>query len=141
MSPSERKPAKLNQDANGILWTHGNQYVVPDYGRLRFEMFESVHFHPFSGHYGQSRTQTKALQLCFWPTMAADIKRWCQKSDSCQRVKAERRKPKGALKPLEVPGRRWESVFVDLITDLPVTKKRTRLYLRGHGSLVKNGTP
>ena len=93
----------------------------PGYGRLRFKMFESVHIHPFSGHYGQSRTQKKAPQLYFWPTMAADIKRWWQNCDSCQRVKAERRKPKGALEPLEVPDRRWESVSMDLITDLPVT--------------------
>ena len=32
-----------------------------------------------------------ARQLYFWPAMAADIKMWCQKCDSCQRVKAERR--------------------------------------------------
>ena len=105
MSPGERKPAKLNHAANGLWWTHANQLVVPDYGRLRFEMFKSVHVHPFSGHYGQSRTQKKALQLYFWSTMAADIKTWCRKCDSCQRVKAERRKPKGALKPLELPDR------------------------------------
>ena len=92
------------------------------------DMAESVHVHPFSGHYGQSRTQKKALQLYFWPTMAAGIKTWCPKCESCQRVKADHRKPKGALKPLEVPDRRWESVSMDLITDLPVTRK-------GHDSI------
>ena len=123
VSPGERKPAKLNKDANGLWWTHANQLVVLEYGRLQFEMFESVHVHPFLGHYGQNRTQKKALQLFFWPNMAADIKTWCQKSDSCQRVKAVRRIPKGALKLLEVPDRRWESFSMDLITDLPVTQE------------------
>lgn len=128
VSPGEKEPAKLRKDANGLWWTATNQLVVPNYGHLRFEMFESVHVHPFSGHYGQSRTQKKALQLYFWPAMAADLKSWCQKCDSCQRVKAERRKPKGTLKPLDAPDRRWESVSMDLITDLPVTNE-------GHDSI------
>ena len=57
MSPGDRKPLKLNRDANGLWWTHANQQVVLDYGRVRFEMIESVHVHRFSGHYGQSRAQ------------------------------------------------------------------------------------
>jgi hypothetical protein len=44
--------------------------------------------------------------------------------DSCQRIKARRQKPYGELQPLQIPGRRWESVSVDLITDLPQTKAR-----------------
>ena len=89
VSPGEKEPAQLKQDANGLWWTATNQLMVPNYGRLRYEMFESVHVHPFSGHYGQSRTQKKALQLNFLPSMAEDLKAWCQKCDSCQWVKAE----------------------------------------------------
>jgi len=36
-------------------------------------------------------------------------------------MKAERQKPYGLLQPLQIPGRRWESVSMDLITDLPRT--------------------
>ena len=96
---------QLYQDANGLYWTDTHQLVVPKYEGRRFEMFESVHCHPFSGHWGLSRTQKKAMQLYFWPRLATDIKEWCQKCDSCQRVKAERAKPKGALRPLDIPER------------------------------------
>ena len=114
---------QLYRDANGLYWTETHQLVVPNYEGLRFEMFESVHIHPFSGHWGLSRTQKKAMQLYFWPKLATEMKEWCEKCDSCQQVKAERAKPKGALKPLDIPERRWESVSMDLITDLPVTAK------------------
>jgi hypothetical protein len=97
--------------------------VVPKYDNLWKEMFESVHVHPFPGHWGLSRTLQKAKQLYQWPGVAADMKRWSRKCDSCQRVKAERSKPKGTLKPLDIPERRWESVSMDLITDLPVSSK------------------
>ena len=101
---------QLYQDANGLYWTDTHQLVVPKHEGLRFEMFESVHSHPFSGHWGLSRTQKKAMQLYFWPRLATDIEERCQKCDSCQLVKAERAKPKGALRPLDIPERRWESV-------------------------------
>ena len=58
------------------------------------------------------------LQSCWSGTLA-----WCQKCDYCQRFKAERRKPKGALNPLDIPDRKWESASTDLIADLPVTNK------------------
>ena len=86
-------------------------------------MFESVNVHPFSGHWGLSRTLQMAKQLYHWPGVAADMKRWCSECDSCQRVKAELSKPKGTLKPLDIPERRCESVSMDLITDLPVSSK------------------
>jgi hypothetical protein len=41
--------------------------------------------------------------------------------DSCQRVKAARLRTAGELHPLPIPGRRWESISMDLITDLPKT--------------------
>lgn len=123
VSPASFDYAKLKKDANGLHWTSANHLAVPGFDNLRKEMFESVHVHPFSGHYGLKRTLEKAKKLYFWPGIAADIKRWCQECDSCQRVKAERAKPKGTLQPLDTPERRWESVSMDLITDLPTTSK------------------
>ena len=128
VSPNMPNYPRLRQDKFGLFWTPDEQIVVPDYDNLRFEMFESVHSHPFSGHWGLSRTQKKARQLFFWPSLAAYLKRWCEKCDSCQRVKADRQKPKGKLHPLQIPERRRESVSMDLITDLPITA-------RGHDAI------
>jgi Integrase zinc binding domain/Integrase core domain len=112
----------LRRDKHGFLWTADHRLVVPETDDLHFECFESVHSHPFAGHYGQARTLKKAEQLYYWPNMARNIE-WCSACDSCQRVKAEAKRPAGHLKPLPVPGRRWESVSMDFITDLPMTSK------------------
>jgi hypothetical protein len=108
-------------DAQGLHWTQDEQFYIPDWDHLRFECFEAVHKHPFSGHFGGQRTQAKASQLFYWPNLARDIQAWVNACDSCQRVKAVRRAPVGELHPLEIPGRRWASISMDLITDLPTT--------------------
>ena len=94
---------------------------VPNVDNLRFECFESVHAQPYMGHYGVRRTQDKALQLYYWPGLQKDVKHFIDECDSCERVKHVRHKPLGLLQPLQIPGRRWESVSMDFITDLPVT--------------------
>jgi hypothetical protein len=53
--------------------------------------------------------------------MLATVKRFVQHCDSCQRSKAPRQRVPGPLHPLSVPDRRWQSVSLDLITDLPTT--------------------
>ena len=55
--------------------------------------------------------------------MVKDIQHFIDACDSCQRDKAVRSKPVGKLRPLQTPGRRWESVCMDFITDLSVTSK------------------
>jgi hypothetical protein len=112
---------RLRVDAQGLRWTPHEQLYIPDWDNLRFECFEAVHKHPFSGHFGGHRTQTKASQLFYWPNMARSIQAWVNECDSCQRVKAVRQAPAGELHPLEIPGRRWASISMDLITDLPST--------------------
>jgi hypothetical protein len=95
---------------------------VPDDSDIRKECIESVHSHPYAGHYGGNRTLQQAKQLYYWPGLAKDVESFVRACDSCQRVKARRQKPYGELQPLQIPGRRWESVSMDLIMDLPQTK-------------------
>ena len=121
VSPSQRAASNLRTDAKGLSWTLDECLLVPDFDNLRKECFESVHVHPYSGHSGNKRTLAKAKTIYFWPNMARDIEHWCATCDSCQRVKAQRQKSQGKLQPLEIPGRRWSSVSMDLITDLPRT--------------------
>jgi hypothetical protein len=121
VSETLRTNMNLRAAQAGLLWTAQEQMVVPNADNLRSECFESVHCHPYSGHYGVARTLNKAKQLYYWPNMEADIRKWIASCDSCQRVKAQRQKPVGKLQPLQIPGRRWESVSMDLITDLPCT--------------------
>jgi hypothetical protein len=120
-SESAVYPRQLCVDAQGLRWTSNEQLSIPNWQNLRFECLEAVHKHPFAGHFGAQRTLEKANLLYYWPNMARDIQSWVNQCDSCQRVKAVRKRLAEQLHPLEIPGRRWESISMDLITDLPAT--------------------
>jgi hypothetical protein len=51
--------------------------------------------------------------------MEVDVYEYVQTCPSCQRNKPRTTRPGGLLQPLPVPTRRWDSVSMDLITDLP----------------------
>jgi transposase InsO family protein len=42
--------------------------------------------------------------------------------DTCQRVKAEHRRPAGLLQPLKIPRWKWEEIRMDFIVRLPCTQ-------------------
>jgi hypothetical protein len=120
---------KYERQADGLHWTKQGQLVIPDYGDLRVEYVLAVHTHPYAGHYGINWTLKKAQQVYYWPQMRQTVETVVKECDSCQRVQYVRHKPQGELHPLQILERRWQSVSMDLITDLPVTK-------RGHDAVV-----
>ena len=61
--------------------------------------------------------------------MRRDVHKYVATCDSCQRNKSTNQRPAGLLQPLSTPDRNWESVSMDLITDLQVTP-------RGHDSVL-----
>ena len=88
-----------------------------------------MHSHPFAGHYGIQRTRKKLQEVFYWPEMQADVEQFIRSCDSCQRVKARAAENNARVTPLDIPGRRWESVSMDFIMDLPVTQE-------GHDAIV-----
>jgi hypothetical protein len=57
----------------------------------------------------------------WWPGIYEDVKAYCKYCDSCQRVKARNQLPAGLLHPLQIPARKWQSISMDFITNLPKT--------------------
>jgi hypothetical protein len=111
------------------IWYRGEQVVVPNDTVLRQRIVAETHDCPYSGHLGVVRTQ-KALQRTYhWGSMNKDAEDWVRTCSACQRNKATNQVPAGLLKPLAIPGRRWERVSLDLITAMPKTK-------RGHDAIV-----
>lgn len=115
--------SSLKTDENGCFWTQDDRLFVPNFDNLRADCIEAVHAHPYAGHYGVRRTHHLLSRTFYWPGMLTSVKKFVQCCDSCQRVKAPRQRKLGKLHPLEVPHRRWQSVSLDLITDLPVTTR------------------
>jgi hypothetical protein len=109
----------LVRKSDGLFWTASDRLFVPKVATLRSDCIHAVHSYPFCGHYGVTRTRHKVKEVFHWDNLDRDVAEFVQTCDSCQRVKAQRRKPQGELHPLPIPSRRWESISLDLITDLP----------------------
>ena len=117
-----KKPDNLKEltQKNG-LWYHGEAIVLPDFMNMRREVFYECHNSPIAGHFGLTKTLQNIKRSYWWPKMRERIKKWIQICDSCQKNKPYQLKKQGLLKPLAIPTRPWESVSMDLITDLPKT--------------------
>jgi RNase H-like domain found in reverse transcriptase/Reverse transcriptase (RNA-dependent DNA polymerase)/Integrase zinc binding domain len=122
LSAKELDARGYKRDADGLIWTKQDLLYVPNVESLREDCISAVHAHPTSGHYGLRRTLEKVREVFFWEGQKADVQRFLRTCDSCQRCKAPRMKPQGELHPLNIPFRRWQSIAMDLITDLPVTQ-------------------
>ncbi len=74
-----------------------------------------------SGHVGIARTLSLVSRDFCWLTLRRDVEDYVRHCDACQRHKFSNKLYAGKLQPLSVPGRRWESVSMDLIVKLPTT--------------------
>ena len=83
-----------------------------------------LHASPLSGHVGTAKTTELVKRRFYWPKMDKEIKSYVQSCVKCQSNKASNRHSQGLLQALPVPQEPWEQVTMDLITQLPVTKKK-----------------
>lgn len=111
------------------LWWHDGKLVVPNDPGIKADILREAHDALYSGHFGFEKTLKNIKRYYWWPLVYTEAKKYCRTCDSCQRMKASNRKPAGPLQPLPIPERNWESVSLDLITDLPATP-------RGHDTVV-----
>lgn len=103
------------------LWYVQNQVVVPNSPLLRRRILELCHDARLSGHVGIARTLSLVSRDFYWLTLRRDVEDYVRHCDACQRHKVSNKLYAGKLQPLSVPGRRWESVSMDLIVKLPTT--------------------
>ena len=103
------------------LWFKDQALVLPKVGNLRQECMRELHDTPLSGHLGVTKTQKAVMRLFWWPSVRQEVKQYVLTCHSCQRSKSTNQKCAGFLVPLDIPLRRWSSISVDLITQLPET--------------------
>jgi len=101
------------------LWWKGDVLVIPDDPSIRTAILRSCHDAPVTGHFGRTKTLDIVARYFWWPKMRKHVTDHVASCDSCQRVKSSSQKPAGTLRPLPIPGRQWDDVAMDLITDLP----------------------
>ena len=89
---------------------------------LKQQILWECHNTPFAGHPGFNKTYAKVKSSFFWPNMRVDILLYVRECLQCQQVKVEQKRLPGELQPLDVPGKKWESISMDFITALPTTR-------------------
>jgi hypothetical protein len=72
-------------------------------------------------HPGQWKTLKLITQEYYWPGMTEFVKAYIKGCATCQTTKI-RPPVKVPLKPTEIPEGPWETITIDFITDLPISK-------------------
>ena len=97
------------KDANGV--------EKPMRDLLCYECHDS----PIAGHLGIARMSALLRRSFYWPGMKNSIVKQVRECHDCQANKASHGRIQGEYTPLIPPIRRWSTVSLDFITDLPVT--------------------
>ncbi|KAK3520635.1 hypothetical protein QTP70_029419 [Hemibagrus guttatus] len=104
----------------------GLQYITR---ARRTPLIHSTHTSLDTGHPGVNETLSLLKDHFWWPNTASDVRRYVQGCRDCAMSKSPRHLPSGKLLPLPVPNRPWSHLGVDFITDLPVSKSCTCIFV------------
>ena len=96
-----------------------NRVYVPKDPKLREDIIRAHHDAAVAGHPGRYKTQELITRNYWWPRINADVSRYVEGCQTCQRVKPRRMAIAAPLSPNEIPTRPWEIVSVDIIGPLP----------------------
>ena len=124
-------PAAIQKEENGLFTFNAvadnsnaaPRLCIPDAPAIREALLQEAHDIPLSGHLGVEKTAASLSRRFYWPNLTDTVRRYIRTCDTCQRSKPSNQHPAGLLQPLPIPQRRWESVSMDLITQLPKTRK------------------
>ena len=108
-------PGTVRHD-DGLYWI-GDKIYVPNVSGIRTKILQEVHEQ--SGHPDVLKTYENLIKSFYWKNCRKDVKSYVKLCKTCQKIKDKTSKPYGALQPLPVPSRPWESVSLDFITHLP----------------------
>jgi hypothetical protein len=73
----------------------------------------------------------------YWPGMSKDIRMHGKECDACQRMKASYQPLIGELHPLPIPQRPWQSIGMDYLGPVPVSKSGNDMILLAVDRLTK----
>ena len=115
------KGHKQHTVRDGLIYTEDNRLYIPAHDTVRQQLMHEHHDTPVNGHLGDYKTLERLSRNYYWPNMRKSVQQYIAQCQSCQLNKTSTQLPIGLLQSLEIPGKRWETVTMDLITQLPVT--------------------
>jgi hypothetical protein len=105
----------------GLLYKD-TRLVIPS-KRIQEKLIQLSHDSLLGGHLGRDKTLERLQRSYHWAKMSYDVQTYVRTCPECQLNKPVQQKPIGLLTPLPIPGRPWESIGIDFVTGLPLTKE------------------
>ena len=127
-SGSKARTTGILEIKDGLLYRKGMVWI-PEDGTLRRTILESQHDSKVAGHMGQDKTIELVRRNFWWPKMEKQIIDFVQSCPECQKNKATRHPPCGLSSPLELTYAPWQSIAMDLITELPLSEDCDQLWV------------
>ena len=92
-------------------------------------MLSLAHCGLLAGHQGSKKTLDRVLSNFYWPGVHADVGRYCQSCDICQRTIAKGKVANVSLEKMPIVGIPFERVTVDLIGPITPASERGHRYI------------
>ncbi|MBW0571743.1 hypothetical protein O181_111458 [Austropuccinia psidii MF-1] len=99
-----------------------DRVVIPSNHELQLDILQKRHDSPLAGHPGQEKTLKLIKRDLYWAGMNQIIKDYVSSCQQCSRDKNIHHKKFGLLKPLQIPSVPWNSLSMDFITQLPLSR-------------------
>jgi hypothetical protein len=99
-------------------------------GDIRWSILKIYHDTSANGaHFGREKTLHKIKKRYFWPSMTKDISNHVKSCLKCAQFNPRRRKPPGALKPIDPPDGVWQLLAMDFHGPIIPTSQRQNKYI------------
>ncbi|GKE17234.1 putative reverse transcriptase domain-containing protein [Tanacetum coccineum] len=83
---------------------------------------DEAHKSRYSVHPRAEKMYYDLRDMYWWPGMKRDIATYVSECLTCVKVKPEHQRPSGLLQQPEIPEWKWESITMDFIIKLPITR-------------------
>ncbi len=99
-----------------------DRLLIPEDEKLRLRLLQLSHDTSIASHSGRVKTYEILSRHYYWPGMIKTVARFVRNCHLCSRVKISREKYQRALKPLDVPNRRWKDIVMNFIVTVSESK-------------------
>jgi hypothetical protein len=117
----DNKTSDFSEDSQGTLWL-GRRICVPNLKPIKELILREAHDFAYSNYPGSTKMYKDLKTRYWWYGMKRDVTKYVALCETCQRVKAEHRRPTGLLQPLKILEWKWEEIEMDFIVGLPHTQ-------------------
>ena len=118
---------------DGLLYYRTDEYEPWRLYLPNIEYWNTVihenHDLPIADHPGFVQTYNKIARSYYWPGMSKDIRKHIKECNACQRTKSSTQPPIGELHSLPIPQWSWQSIGMDYLGPVPMSKNGNDMVL------------